>query len=90
MNTTNKTPVEKLADVAALLRRNQSHGHGPKRETEEALETVNTMLKSANVRAALGEVRAPLTLESWLEPVHRARERQHAETLDKFRGEVSE
>jgi len=85
MNTTNKTPVEKLADVAALLRRNQAMGFGPKKETDEALATVNAMLGSANVRAALGEVRAPLTLESWLEPAHKARERQHTETMRKFR-----
>ena len=70
----NKTPVEKLADVAALLRRNQAMGHGPKKQTEEALETVNAMLASANVRTALGEVRKPLTLESWLEPVRRGQE----------------
>ena len=66
-----KTPVEKLADVARLLRHNLANGFGPHADTQTALEMVEAMLGSSNVRAALGEVRRPLTLENWLEPIRR-------------------
>lgn len=69
-----KTPVEKLSDVARLLRHNLANGFGPHADTQTALETVEAMLGSSNVRTALGEVRKPLTLESWLEPVRRGQE----------------